>query len=954
MAIAALGSGLEIRRSLLLDRLRKARPSIAAFVAPAGFGKSTLARQMLESAPRRAICDAAGIEDELDLARRIIPALAIERPDRTQDLTQRELMLADGGASVASRTNLAIEAWKVPADDTVFVFENAEAIASNPSARDFFARLLTARPAGRVVVICSRESLRLHLTRFASPHEISTLRSEDLAFDRAEMAQLFGEHADRPGFLPRIMQLSQGWPIAAFLLKRFANEGRIDVLLDRLGDVAFDELHDYLADQVLASLEPLLLDALFVCACIPHATPLDLQAALPDDGGVRALSDFAKESPFLTRSGGAYVVHPLLASLLVETRREKRDEVLRATAEAHARSKRFQRAAELHLARGDQNAAADALGHHEVIRDHAPSMEYARVLASLDHSLVQKYPRLWGVTALLRMFCVDTEELLDEAESLWRTLSPAVTPIERFYILVFRALFMSYVGLLDEAHEMLERFLAESGVGPSPKDFFEGYLFYLRGLMRARTGKLGDAERDLSMALPHVSGTDIMASSMLLTMGADIARVRGEAAVARQFVDRALENARRAGLSNYIAFDLAEAAFGAWFTGDDSAFLRYSVELDEVVHRNGIRGLLYFVGVTRARPEEPADADLLRYVACGRLIAASTAGDAQRSLRQARAAAADARQYGSPFVECLTLVALAVYDEQHFDETIDRAAAAAAACESPALVGAVRAVSERRAEYGMLNAFMGRLQHERFERVPAMQIALADGSVRSRGREVLLSEREHALLVALSLRRESVARSRLAGMLWPDLDEYSARNALSVCLHRLRRHLTNDDAIVRTKDGYALHDDVRVDLWEIDRVVSAMRSRPALGDSERATMAGVYDTLRKHRPERMLHWEWFEPAERHLCELRIEVAQRLAEDALSHGNTRRALELAEEMISSDPCDEAARQIAITAYLRRGDRAAAMRQYRQYRETLVAELQCEPSEEIKHLVGLAPA
>ncbi len=151
-------------------------------------------------------------------------------------------MLGDGGTSVAERVNLALEAWKVPTDDTIFVFENAEHIARDPSAREFFARLLTQRGEGRAVVICSRENLRVHLTRFASPHEILTLRAEDLAFDRTELARLFHAYEGEPGFLTRIMQLSQGWPIAVFLLKRFANEGRIEKLLESLDDVAFEEL----------------------------------------------------------------------------------------------------------------------------------------------------------------------------------------------------------------------------------------------------------------------------------------------------------------------------------------------------------------------------------------------------------------------------------------------------------------------------------------------------------------------------------------------------------------------------------------------------------------------------------------------------------------------------------------------------------------------------------------
>lgn len=950
MAIAT-GVLHEIRRTSLLDRLERVQPRILALIAPAGFGKSTLARQLLAGRTGTAVCDAAGILDDLDLARRLVPALASETPSRTQTLTQRELMLGDGGTSVAERVNLALEAWKTAVSGTTFVFENAEHIARNASAREFFARLLTQRPEGRAIVICSRESLRVHLTRFAPPHEILTLRAEDLAFDRAEVAALFRNNADDPAMLGRIMQLSQGWPIAVFLLKRFANEGRIDTLLESLDDVAFEELHDYLADQVLASLDPALVQALFVCACIPGAKIEDLQAALADDAAIRALANFAKESPFLTRTpDGVFHMHPLLGSLLLEHHEERRSEVLKRTAEILTQDKRYQRAAELHLAHGDQAAAAKALGQHEVIRDHAPSMQYARILSSLDRTLVQRYPRLWAVTALLRMFCIDTEELLDEAESLWRTLAPDVSPLERYYILAFRILFMSYIGLLEEAEEMLRQFAAENGVGDEPKNYFEGYLFYLLGLMRARSGNVDRAERDLTMALPLVGGMDIMASGTLLALGADIARVRGEFTVARQFIDRALESARRSGLHNFVAFDLAEGAFGAWLSGDDSAFVRCAAELDDTVQRNGVRGFSYFAAAARGRSEEPADVDLLKWVACGRMIAAASAPQSAQAVKHARAAVTAAQQYGAPFIESLALVTLAVFDDVHFDEHMRRAGECADRCATPALSAAVEAIAQRRADYGMLNAFMARLQRERVERVPLLEIGLTDGSVRCAGRAVALSERELALLVALALRRETVPRARLADLLWPELDDYAGRNALSVCLHRLRQHLGNDQAIVRSKDGYALHDDVRVDLWEIDRSVAILRSHVALADSERKLLESIYEKLRARRPERMAQWEWFEPTERRISELRLEVAQRLATDALSHSHTRRALELAEEMIGYDPCDEAARQIAITAHLAGGDRGAAMRQYRQYRDTLLAELQCEPSDSIKRLVG----
>jgi len=945
------GPLLEIRRDALLDRVDRVQPRIVALIAPAGFGKSTLARQLV-AGKSAAICDAAGILDDLDLARRLVPALAVESPSRTHTLTQRELMLGDGGTSVAERVNLALEAWKEPTDKTIFVFENAESIARQPSAREFFARLLTQRGERRVVVICSRENLRVHLTRFASPHEILTVRAEDLAFDRTELGRLFQTHEGEPGFLTRIMQLSQGWPIAVFLLKRFANEGRIEQLLERLDSVAFDELHDYLADQVLASLDPDLLNALFACACIPHATIADLQAAISSERVVTELAEFARESPFLTRTAeGEFVPHPLLASLLVEHRQEQRDEVLMHTARVHEEAKRYQRAAELHLARGDHPAAAKALGQHEVIRDHTPSMAYARVLSSLDRTLIQRYPRLWAVTALLRIFCVDTEELLDEAESLWRTLAPSCSATERYYILVFRVLFMSYIGLLEEAAEILERFGVEHGVGDEPKNHFEGYLFYLLGIMRSRLGHIARAERDLTLALPHVGGMDIMASGTLLALGADIARVRGEYPVSRQFVDRALEASRRSGLYNFVALDLAEGAFGAWLSGDNASLARYATELDELVHQNGVRGFAYFSAVVRGRAEAPADADLLKWVACGRMIEAANASDPAIAVRHAKAAVAAAQQYSVAFIQCLCVITLAYFDEVRFDEHMRKAINLAERCDSRQLVAAVYAIADRGPDQGMLSHFVRRMERERVERVPMLEVQLTAGEVLSAGRPISLSERELALLVALSLRREVVPRSRLADLLWPELDEYAARNALSVCLHRLRQHVGNDQAIVRSKDGYAVHDDVRVDLWDIDRAVAALRSRPALSDAERRVLMSIYEKLRGRRPDRMLQWEWFEATERHISELRLEVAGRLAKDALSHANPHRALELAEEMIGYDACDEVARQIAITAHLAIGDRGAALRHYRQYRDILAAELQVEPSTEIKHLVGL---
>ncbi|MBV9271983.1 MAG: winged helix-turn-helix domain-containing protein, partial [Candidatus Eremiobacteraeota bacterium] len=765
------------------------QPKIVVLIAPAGFGKSTLARQFVSESERSAICDVAGVMDDLDLARRLLPALAIEDPACTVELSQRELMLGDGGTSVADRVNLALEAWRAPTSSAAFVFENAEHVAGSASAREFFGRLMALRPEGRTVVICSRENLRLHLTRFAPPHQIMTLRAADLAFDRDEIRQIFEPFTQSAQIVDRIAQTSQGWPIAVFLLKRFAQEGRIEMLLQKLDDVAFEELHDYLADQVLSSLCRELADAVFACAAIPSAKLEDLRIAFHNKDVLDALEDFAKESPFVKRrEDGAFIVHPLLAAQLLEQHEERRGPLLEQIAQGHVEARNYPRAAELELARGDQAAAAEALSKHEVIRDHAPSMEYARVLASLDRSLVQSYPRLWGVTALMRMFCAPTEELLEEAEALWRTLPAEASPLECFYVLLFRLLFMSYMGLFEEAEQLLDDFARENAAVDSG-GIFEAYILYFKGLFEARTGHIVQAEHNLTMALPHISGMDVMMSGTLLTLGADIARVRGEFAVARQFIDRAIAAAKRSTLFNFVAFDYAEASFGAWFTGDDAAFGKYVQRLDEVVARNGVHGFAYFTAIAAGRTAEPKEPDLLKWVVCGQLIAAARAGSAQQALRLAKSALVNAELHRTPFLECIAAVAVAVFEDAQYDECIAIAEAAAARCESHRLQAAVQALKSRTADLGMLAAFVSHLRREHAERIPVLDVSLTSGAVRCEGREVTLSERELAVLVALAIREEVVPRARLADLLWPDVDEYAARNALSVTLHRLRQHL---------------------------------------------------------------------------------------------------------------------------------------------------------------------
>jgi DNA-binding SARP family transcriptional activator len=61
------------------------------------------------------------------------------------------------------------------------------------------------------------------------------------------------------------------------------------------------------------------------------------------------------------------------------------------------------------------------------------------------------------------------------------------------------------------------------------------------------------------------------------------------------------------------------------------------------------------------------------------------------------------------------------------------------------------------------------------------------------------------------------------------------------------------------------------------------------------------------------------------------------------------LAVARDLIERDPCDETARELAIRAHIGAGDRVAATRELRTYREVVLRELDAEPSDYLVSLV-----
>ena len=937
-------------RAALADRIRAAGPAIVAVVAPAGYGKSSFVRALLAGTSRGVVCDCRGVASALELARRVIPALADEDPDRVAALTQTETLLAAGdGAN--DRLGMLLAAWRAGGAPSVFAFENVEEALAVPDARDLLAKLLAERPDARTIVICSRAPLRMHLSRFAAPHRIVHVLAAELAFTAEETRAILASSGAAEASIERAVDIAAGWPIAVLLLARFAHEGRLDGLLDTLGDVAFDELHDYLAEQIFDAAPEGVIDGL-LAATLPRANERDVRLALGDDEAFDAFRRFAKSSPFVTRDDhGRFTVHPLVVSMLHERYPTRADALLAAAAMVYEDAGEFQRAAEIQLERGEQAAAASALEQAGAAAGDTPTLDYARVLAALEPDVVLQHPQLWSVSALARAFTVDARTLLDEVEGMWTRLSTSTSPAVRIALYVFRVLMLGQLGEFERALALVEDFQRRIAAPEAPSTRIHGWLLALRAFVTAPQGRTQDAERDLIAATPFVGLVPFMAAGSLVTLGAQVARVRGDYASERERLERAIEQASTGGLRNFAALARAEATFGAWLAGDETSYARHGFALGADIEREGVRAFAFFAAMTRREPARAESIDQPKFVAAGHLIGAADAHDETSALHHADSARDLAAAGHEPFVQVLAALAVAELSTARREALLAEAKAHAQRTDSTELNDAVDAIA-RGADGGFLEHFVGRFRRaaQPQPEPDALVVELVAGRVLRNGEPVVLAEREHALITAIALRPEPLSRERLTDLLWPDLSESAARNAFHVCLHRAKARLNDDGAIVRTREGYRLGAAVRVDLWDIERAVSALRNDDGPEESRTTELRAVYARLRQSRPPKFEGWEWFEPTERRLRELRCEIAQRLANHELDAGRPSDALSLCDEMIGYDPCDEPAREIAIRAYLAAGDRAAALRHFRQYRDVLQAELQCEPSEALAELVG----
>ncbi len=217
------------------------------------------------------------------------------------------------------------------------------------------------------------------------------------------------------------------------------------------------------------------------------------------------------------------------------------------------------------------------------------------------------------------------------------------------------------------------------------------------------------------------------------------------------------------------------------------------------------------------------------------------------------------------------------------------------------------------------------------------------------------------LKVLVALGGREVRTDQIADQLWPHVDADYAHNSFTATLHRLRRLLREDDAVLLRDSRLSLNAAFFwVDTWTLEQICTAIDDAlraPALAVPDEALHALLDEALSLYRgpflpdeSEQPSYIACREQLRARLLRCVARVARRW-EDA---GAADAAADCYLRLIEVDPLFEAAYRNLMLSYQRAGDAAEARAAYDRLRTLLAARLKAEPSPETQAVLAALSA
>jgi hypothetical protein len=792
-------SPLVVDRSALTERVLLYAPALLLITAPAGYGKTRFARLVSARLGGGVTCDVTGVDTPPQLAQKIV--LAMLAGGAVGDgLAQTAAMMSTADRS--DEWDHLVEAlWLREGGPACVVFDNAERIAQYTELTDRIAGLAVLQSERRLIV-CSRTRFDSTILRRMPPNEILHVGVRDLEFSPQETRGLLLAARAPKELIPEAIDQSRGWPIAALLFARAAQAGELRQALQRAE--AAENVTAYVLSQAFENLDTPTVELLGAIAHISPATEADLRAFGTTAEHVRFI---AREHPFFVEENGSIIVHPLAQKALVD---EGHGKAVLLEVARRCESSEPLLAARLFVVAGKHDDAARLLGAAlaPLMMGEVPLL-LAEVVSAIGKDVLLRHPGAWASTTVLHAFTRTSEERLDEARIVWRSLADDCPIPLRVSIASAYYQHAQFLGNVDEATELftsLERSLASE----PPDSPWRAVVDFYRNWGELRTGKLVDvaAIRSRSQALLAVPSTH---AAFQWEFEARVAIMLLQRDVARQHLEIAVELARSTDTMLFRVIVLLAAAFFAWFAGENELYERYLTMLREDSTPAMSGGTSYFLECCLENPVTATPRNEFRYQrAFAAVIGASRCFVAHERQQLAEIAVSAATDDGQPLLLTMAWLSLAFVSPSRRDEALTNAMMNARRMDGGAWISAIEQLTLGE---GPLVAFRNRfLEDAANPQTKYIRISLITGTVRVKDKNIALSGREYELLVFLALREGSVSAEFVSESLWPESDGDRARSALRVTISRLRAHLGDPSLIITAPNALTLSADRELDI----------------------------------------------------------------------------------------------------------------------------------------------
>lgn len=213
--------------------------------------------------------------------------------------------------------------------------------------------------------------------------------------------------------------------------------------------------------------------------------------------------------------------------------------------------------------------------------------------------------------------------------------------------------------------------------------------------------------------------------------------------------------------------------------------------------------------------------------------------------------------------------------------------------------------------------------------------------------------RLQALLAYLVLHRDvPQSRRRLAFTFWPDTSETQARNNLRQLLFQLRRTCPEAEQYLHTDSlsvWWHCDDMLQLDVAEFEAAITRADESFRQAAPQRAR-AALEQALHRYTGDLLpdCYDDWIAPIRERLQHCYLQALDQQIALLEATREYSAALVYAQRRLLADPLDETACLRLMRLHTLNHNRAAALRTYRQYADTLDTELGLEPGEQIQSM------